>query len=840
IPTLTAYILDPEMRPVPLGINGELHIGGAGLARGYLNRDNLTAGKFISNPFDKTPGARLYKTGDLGRWLPDGDIEYLGRIDDQVKIRGFRIELGEIETVLLQSGLVKEVIVLARKDGGTQQLVGYVVSDIAFDQGAISTYLKSKLPEYMVPGLWVELETLPLTANGKINKKALPEPGITIITSEFKAPESPTEIVLVSIWEKLLSRQNISIRDNFFDIGGDSIKAIRLVGLVNKLLHKTIAIKSIYEQTNLASLASFIDAQKDEAEIKEWENTRDEIETLKLSIVNDGKLSGYLPPGWEDIFPMSDIEKGMLYYTMVDKESAIYHDQLFSQLSNFDLDFGIFKKAFLLLVNKHESLRSSFDFSKFGFPVQIVHASAHEDIFFEDISSMSSAEQKLHLENFLVKDRESPFDISKPGLWRIYVYKIKAEEYNILWVIHHAIVDGWSFASLQTELSQVYFKVKENSSYKPLSLKAKYKDYVIDQVRFKKNNVAREFWIKFLQGYNRTELPLRKSVNFNHRKEFKVKFFPLHENLTTKLDDLSKELQIHIKEIYLAAFTYLLKITNYTSDVTIGLVANGRPGIEDGDKLIGCFLNTVPFRYQFRENETTEEFLRTISRNTRDLKSFDKLPLLEIVEIIGDRRDSRNPVFDIIFNYIEFHIYNERHKSVTLKEPIAAMVANTNTYFDLSISRREDKYGIMLNYLTSLYSEEDIERIIDYFKRILDSFTEDKSAVLASNNFISLDERQLLLEGFATLPSHYPKDKTIVDLFEEQVAKTPDNIAVVFEEEQLSYKELNGRANSIANYLRSKGVREETLVPICIERSVEMITGILGILKSGGAYVPID
>ena len=364
IPTLNAYIVDPNQHLVPVGVPGELWIGGAGVAKGYLNRPELTKEKFIKDPFSKDQLASIYKTGDLGRWLADGTIEYLGRIDEQVKIRGFRIELGEIETVLMQSGLVSQAVVLAKADKeGHKRLVGYVVPKETFDREAVIRFLKNRLPEYMVPAMWVELDALPITSNGKIDKTALPEPEKAGSMAKYVAPETSTEKLLVAIWEKILGKENIGITDNFFHIGGDSIKVIRLVGFANKELDTPIEIKDIFEQQDIESLAFFIDTRKGKTGKDEWERARQAIESVEAAIREDSSLAAKLPQDWEHIYPMSDIQKGMLYLSFGENNAGIYHDQLFSQFNNIRLDFDNLKKAFMLLTKKHAILRTSFHFS---------------------------------------------------------------------------------------------------------------------------------------------------------------------------------------------------------------------------------------------------------------------------------------------------------------------------------------------------------------------------------------------------------------------------------------------------------------------------------------------
>ncbi|MEO7537379.1 MAG: amino acid adenylation domain-containing protein, partial [Ferruginibacter sp.] len=356
----------------------------------------------------------------------------------------------------------------------------------------------------------------------------------------------------------------------------------------------------------------------------------------------------------------------------------------------------------------------------------------------------------------------------------------------------------------------------------------------------KQSQEAKNFWANNLEEYSRTNLPFGKTVGFDEPRQFTPRAFFIEEDLSKELQVLSDRLQIHIKEIYLAAFVYLLKVTNYTSDITVGVVSHGRPGIEDGDKLIGCFLNTVPFRYQFNGSETPVSYLEAISKNIRALKSFDKLSLVEIVESIGGQRGNGNPIFDIIFNYIDFHIYDEKSEEVSFKESIVSLVANTNTFFDVSIIRTKDSHCININTLSNLYHEEDISRIVGYFKNILDLLTKEAPDFLSTKNILPNNEAEILLRQFNNTKVSFSNDKSVIDLFETQVSLHPDSVALVFGQQQLTYKELNERSNQLAHFIKGKGVKAEALVPVCIERSIELVVSLIAILKAGAAYVPID
>ncbi|MEX6690965.1 non-ribosomal peptide synthase/polyketide synthase, partial [Danxiaibacter flavus] len=832
------YITDERLALVPPGMCGEICIAGDGLAMGYLNQAGMSAEKFIQNRFGN---GRLYRSGDLGRWDADGNIEFLGRVDDQVKIRGYRIEPGEVEAVVLQTEWVSQCTVIAKEDNnGHKRLVGYVVAKASFNVEQLTAFLKERLPGYMIPSLWIEIETMPLTSHGKIDKKALPDaPAPQSFTGVFVAPHTETEQVLAAIWQKVLGVEQVGIHDNFFELGGDSILAVSLVSQINQCWDKAVGIQDVFELQTVASLARHITQTPGKLQYG-WDEAKREVEGIEDTILGDSNLSVFLPDDWQCIYPMSDIEKGMLYYTFFNEGAGIYHEQVFSHVSGITLDTELFKKAFLLLVEKHESLRSSFHFNTFNTPVQIVHNTAQENISYRDLSHLDLEAQKEFLELFLEEDRQTSFEITKPGLWRITIFELSEKEYTICWSLLHAIIDGWSAASLLNELSHVYFKLKENCSYKPEPLRATLKDYITDQFRYKKDLTVKDFWVRYLDGYSRTDLPFAKGVNVLGQKHFQTATFIVDGELGKGLEKLSNKLQIHVKDVYLAAFMYLLKITNYSDDILAGLVTHGRPEVVDGEMIIGCFLNTVPFRYQFQQDETPEMLLLSINKKARELKAYDRLSLFEIMETTVGKTAYENPFFDVIFNYIDFYVLDEMRKEFSIREPLVDMSTMTNTSLDLTIQKVNGGHQVIFNFLDQVFERTDVDRLTVYYRKILDSFIKHASSPLRIDAILAPSETHMLLNVFNDTKRDYSFGKTLVDLLEEQVLLTPENTAVKFENQKLTYSQLNERANQVAYYLAEKGVKKETLVLVLVERSLEMVIGMLAILKAGGAYVPID
>lgn len=839
----TAYIVDEQMNPVPPGVIGEICLGGDGLARGYWQHEQLTAEKFVPHPFSSSPGERIYRTGDLGRWLPDGNIEFKGRKDTQVKIRGHRVELGEIENMLLKYEGMEQVHLMVRKNEEEEkQLVAYYTGQVP-DMAGLRDYLAFYLPAYMIPAAFVPLQALPLNSNGKVDQQALPAPGASEAGKAYVPPATTLESTLADIWEKILKQPGIGVKDNFFLCGGDSIRAIRLVSMINKELPYVVEVKDIFLYPDIASLAAYLEGQPSAGQKEELEKAAAEIRDWKEALLSDPVLKAKLPADWEDCFPMSDIQKGMLYYTVHAgaASDAIYHDQLYHQVEDPAFSFALFKRAFGMLVEKHALLRTSFNMFDYPEAIQVVHHYDPEqpDITMKDLSGLSLREQRQYLQNFCAEDRDQPFNVQQCGLWRLRVFKLNGKDYGILLIIHHAIIDGWSEASLRTELGNVYYKLRADRSYQLPPLNASYKDYVIAQRYYKNTGAFASFWEQELAGYERTALPLSKTADHTAHQAMQY-VGAIEPEITGPLLQLAEELGVHIKVLYLAAFSYLVRVTAASPDITIGLVSNGRPEIEDGDKIIGCFLNTVPFRILMSGGESVKELVQRVNEKYNRLKQYDKMPLHDIVKVIGEPTTMGNPVFDLLFNYLDLHITAEAHEAVQVRQGIISSFVNTNTWFDFTVNRAGRHFNVHIIYKEPMYSKQELDQLMEYYRNILRAMS--KAATVLQPALMMGDlEAERLLSGFNNTATDYPRDKAIHQLFAETAARYPAKLALIGEDLQLSYSGLNARANRLAHYLREQlGAGEGDLIGIAMPRSAEMIVCLLAVLKAGAAYLPVD
>ncbi len=797
-----AYILGENDCLVPIGVAGELCVAGDGLARGYLNREELTREKFIDNPFD--PGTKMYRTGDLTRWLPDGNIEYLGRIDNQVKIRDFRIEIGEIENQLSKLKEIKEAVVLAKSDDkGDKYLCGYVTSEGEISVTEIKDELSEKLPSYMIPSYIVKMDKLPLTTNGKVDKRALPEIDITqIMEDEYEAPRNKIEEKIVEIWEEILGIEGIGINHNYFDLGGHSLKAAVIVAKINKELEVGIKVKELFENPTIKGLGRVVER----AEKKEY---------IVISKAEE-----------KNFYRASSAEKRMFTLWEMDKANTVYNVPMILEIEE-ELDEEKVEIVLNELIKRHEALRTSFHVID-GEILQTIHKRWKLDYGYEEV------EENLVKEK--IDDFIKPFDLTKAPLVRSKLIKCKDKKYIFILDLHHIVADGVSMSILMKEFVELY---KGHSLREP---QLQYRDYSEWQNSLETNGTIErqeQYWLDRLSG----EIPVLNIVTDYERPNVqsyegdRVNFV-IDNKLKEKLNNAAKETGTTLYMLLLAAYNVMLAKYSGQEDIIVGTAQAGRSQAELEDT-VGMFVNTVALRNQPNGNKTFREFLAELKDNT--LKDFENLDYQfdDLVNKLDVKRDvSRNPVFDVMFvlENMDFGI-DENYMKIKLIESELNI-----SKFDLTLVGAETEDGINFNleYCSKLFKKETIERMKEHYTNILDCVVSKLDSKICEIDVIGAEEKDKLLNEFNKTEIKYPKDKTIQQLFEEQAEKSPDNIAIEYEDKKLTYGELNERANSLARVLREKGIKADTVVGIMVDRSLEMMIGIMGILKSGGAYLPID
>jgi amino acid adenylation domain-containing protein len=843
LPETKIYLLNENLQHVPVGVVGEMYVGGTGVCKGYLNREELTQERFVKNPFNANE--TLYKTGDQARWTSDKKLDYLGRIDFQVKIRGYRIELGEIESVLNSCKGVKQGVVIAVDNKGESQLAAYLVSDNSFNTEELRAEMQSKLPEYMIPAYFVEIESIPLTSNGKLDKKSLPNPFKNAISNpaNYVAPQTQEEEIIVKIWQEQLGVEQIGVEDNFFHIGGDSLKAIRVVVQMNKHLGVTIRIADIFTHKTIRNIVANLSEIGKEAK-NDFEIGLNKIEQIKNFILANNKEE--IPNNYEDIYPLTTIEKGMIFSSLLRPEEPVYYDQFTYNLVIKSKE--VFFKAFELMVKKHPILRSKYFMNTFLEPVKVQMNSVELPIQFENISDKSRQEQQKVINQYLLADSKARLQFENDLLWHLKAFQINDNRFYLVWTVHHAMLDGWSENSFVAEFANL---CSDNSilTIDALSeLKSSFKDYTAIQLGRETSGNAVQFWKEHLNGFTRNKLPFNLSGKRISAELGMKKIQRSFNSETSKaIEQIREKYAITPKTICLAAYAYLMHIICSEKDVVAGVVSNDRPEMEDADKILGCFLNTVPFRIDFEKVKTYKELLTYFSDYLNKIRQHE-IYLVDIANAVGEK-SSGNPLFDCIFNYTDFYVLenisqsNENLRYTDKENQGFELLQNnlmTNTLFDVEIDRTLGEYSIGIKYAPAFFRAEDVSYTIELYENILKAFAKNAENKLNVADLLDTRERNWLLYEFNNTIVPYAENKLMHQLFEEKVIQNPNQAALSQHGKTITYKELNDKSNQLAHYLVQKGIKSGAAIGIICERNFELVVGLLAILKSAASYVPVD
>jgi amino acid adenylation domain-containing protein len=798
------YILDKNNNLQPVGVPGELCIGGDGLARGYLYREELTEEKFISNPFQK--GLKIYKTGDLVRWLPSGEVEFMGREDYQVKIRGYRIELGEIESCIMKLDGIKEVVVVGREDKAGKYLCAYYVTEKDYDINKLKDFLMKDLPEYMIPSYFVALDKMPLNQSGKINRKALPAVDKQINSGVlYEAPRNETDAKLITIWSEILDVNNIGINDDFFNLGGHSIKAAVLSMQIHKELGVEIPLGKIFVLKTVRGMSDYIAA-----------NEKTQYEEIE-------------PAEEKEYYIASSAQKRMYMLQAFDRDSIAYNISGALKIEG-KLDIERVNEVFRRLIARHETLRTSFE-TKEDEIIQKVNKI--EEIDFE--VKTINLDNTQNLED-TIKNLEIAFDLSKAPLIRSWLLKPEEDNYVLVFNMHHIISDGVSMEILTREFSSLY------SRHDIKSLRLQYKDYSQWQRKLfesDKYKSQQEYWLsEFQNDVPVLDLPLDYSRPAVQSFEGDSIVLTLDHKLTKEIKNLAAETGSTIYMVLLSAVNILLSKYSGQEDIIVGsdIVGRQHPDLED---VVGMFVNTLAMRNYPKGNITYFEFLQEV--RDRALKAYENqdcqyeelVEKLRLHKVIG-----RNQLFDVMFAMANIDSEEISIKDIAFKN----FEQKSNTAkFDITIvaSEYDGEIRIYFEYCTRLFKKETIETMGEHYENILRVITEDRQIKLCDIDMLSNNEKSKLLYEFNNTDKDFPNDKTFNELFSEQAEKNPDKIAVIYENQQLTYKELEKQSNQIANVLKEKGLNGD-FVGIFMERSIDMLAAILGVFKAGGAYIPID
>ncbi|HEX7317724.1 MAG TPA: amino acid adenylation domain-containing protein [Pyrinomonadaceae bacterium] len=836
IPDLQSYVLDAHMRPVPDGVAGELYVGGGGVARGYLRRPGLTATRFVPHPFTTRPGARLYRTGDLARYTRDGDLEYLGRIDHQVKIRGFRIELGEIEAVLSAHPLVREAIVLAREDApGEKRLVAYLVADpgAAPAAGELRGFLRERLPDYMVPSAFVTLDKLPLTNHGKVNRQALPLPDSARPELEraYVAPSTSVEETLAGVWAEVLGVEQVGIHDNFFELGGDSIRSVGLLALA-KERGLDFSLQQLFQHQTVYELAREIEAADAAGRAQVTPDTRTEPFEL---LAEDDLLK--LPDGLEDAYPLTMMQAGMLFHSEYSPESSVYHNVTSFRLrARFDEE--ALRSALRRVINRHPVLRTSFDLTSYGEPLQLVHREVELPMRVEDLRLLPPAERKAALAASFEAEKEHKFDWRRAPLVRLLVQRDCEESFQITLTEHHAILDGWSVALLFSEMFGHYLSLLGGGAEpQPSPLSSSFRDFVRLEQSAVGSEESRRFWQELLSDSVVTTIPsLPGTAGADGVKQLRAVEVAISRETSDGLKSLAQSTGVPLKSVLLAAHLRVMSLVGGQADVLTGVISHGRPEGADGARVAGLFLNTLPFRLRLSGGTWAELVEETFAAEL-EMLPHRRYPLAQI------QNEHGHSLLETFFNFINFHVYEELASSGLVETTDTRQFSDTNFPFSIEFSldpRTADITLILSSGETSDLTGEQLEAIGGYYANALKGMSADPFARYETQSLLAPAEREQLLEGWNQTRADYPSDLLIHQLFETQAALTPNATALVGGPHRLTYDQLNVGANRLAHRLRALGVGPESRVGVMLSRSPSVLVSLLAVLKSGGAYVPLD
>ncbi len=924
IPDLQVYVLDQQRQPVPIGVPGELYVGGAGVARGYLNRPELTDERFIPSPWSvvsgqlqpttdpsaslragngpRTTDNRLYKTGDLARFLPNGDIEYLGRLDQQVKLRGFRIELGEIEAVLRGHAAVREVAVMAREDvPGDKRLVAYLVTDqeqrtklvlsevegnkeqrgekpdsqfsiLNSQFSELRDYLKTRLPDYMIPAAFVTLEALPLTPSGKLDRRALPTPDLepTERAGAGDALRTPTEEVLAGIWSEVLRREWVGARDNFFNLGGHSLLATQVVARVRATFGVELALRALFEAPVLANFA---------ARIEEARHAAQGLRVPPLRVVPRNPDAGR----GDQALPLSFAQQRLWFLDQLQPGSPVYNLPSPVRLRG-TLDVAALRQGMSAIVARHEVLRTTF-VGVDGQPHQQIAPPDPVPMPLLDMRALPEQEREAVALRMAHEEARRPFDLARGPLLRATLLRLGQADHMLLLTMHHIVSDAWSTGVLSRELMLCYAAAAMGRVAALPALPVQYADYAARQRDWLQGEVLATqlgYWKRQLDGLTALNLPTDRSRPPVQTFQGGQQSFVLPQALSTELAGLAQREGVTAFMLLLAAFQVLLGRYSGQDDVVVGTPIAGRTQAET-ELLIGFFVNTLALRTDLSGDPTFRELLARVREACLQAYAHQELPFEQVVEVLQPDRDmGRHPLFQVMFAFL-------KEESRPSAGPILALqplvVQSSTTKFDLSLTIAEGADGLSgtLEYATDLFDAATIGRMIGHFETLLAAIAVDHALPVSALPLLTEAERQQLQAWNATEVA-YPPDLLLHQLVAAQVARTPDAIALMFDHQEprtknqeprtknqepsgedsgsqfsvlgsgqgsqfsilnsqfsyMTYAALDARANQLAHHLQSLGVGPDALVAVCLERSFTLVVALLGVLKAGGAYLPLD
>ncbi|WJV68744.1 amino acid adenylation domain-containing protein [Pectobacteriaceae bacterium CE70] len=820
---LSLYLLDASLQPVPDGVVAELFVAGGGLARGYLNRPEMTAEQFIPNPFN--PLERLYRTGDLVCRLPSGEFRYHGRCDQQVKIRGFRIETGEIEFALLQHPQVREAVVMVyEQEKHGPQLVAYVVGDGGLSnsqlQLALRQHLSTTLADYMIPSLFIGIESIPLTINGKVARHLLARPDFsTLFENSFVAPRSGVQQQMCEIWQLTLNVSRVGVEDNFFSLGGDSIRVIGMVAAARDA-GIVFSAKDVFVHQTIARLSEHLEQQTGAVAVNDQPAPFSLLNEREKAVLDGLHMTGTL----QDAYPLTQLQKGMVFHNQRDGDKATYHDIMGLQLV-ITWHQSAFLTALRALVEQHDILRTRFVLHGDAM-LQVVAKEAEPELEFFDLRDMAVAQAQQTIDAWMEGEKCRAFDYDS-HMWKVTVHVLNDEEINYTLTCHHAIMDGWSVALFNSELFRLY----RGALLQQPCVAAKglpYSQYVASEMAAVRSAAAKDYWKRTLDG---------AALPWWHRSErgrIILQSVEIDAEVNAAFIRLARQLQVPESTLFLTAHLFMLAFLNGKKDIVTSIVTHQRPAIAGGDSALGLFLNSVPLHMTLDASTNWRQLIGEVQQQLAAMADYCDYPLANI------QKDTSLDFSSSLFNFTHFHTYNELADSLKLIKEQS--FTETNYTFASQFSRNVTtrRYELLLELDSAVFDPAFSQRIAQYYCTLLRQMVRqpesaaDYYAILGDDEYLRV--QQQIQHPFEL----FHPGQCIHELFEACVTSHPEKVALRFADETLTYRQLNQRANQLASWLVGKGIGADNLVGLCLERSLEMVVAIYGILKAGAAYVPLD
>ena len=824
----TCYILNKKLVPVPIGIPGELYIGGDGISPGYLNLPDQTNERFIINPFGKTPEEKIYKTGDLVTYFNDGNMVFLNRLDTQVKIRGFRIELGEIESAVAQYDVVKDNVVIVREDiPGDKKLVGYIIlkENQKIDLVELKHFLATRLPDYMVPATFVTMEKFPVTLNGKVDRKLLPAPVETAsqVSAEYVAPVTKLGKQLVEIWSEVLKMENIGINDNFFELGGNSLVAAMIITRIKKVLHIKITLSTLFIKQTIVEIKKEIKNQRIA------DSSTESTQTIPHHEYDTNVFP--LSPGQKRLWFVENFEPGGRAYNMPFEYSILG-----------ELDDIILEKSIDILICRHASLRTVIQTTD-GEPVQKIVKTDPFRLTVENLEHFSEAEKSIQAEKHSHENDRHLFDLETGPLFIFKLLKLSPTHRMLLFNIHHAITDGWSVKILIDELGLIYNALKEKTHVILPELPITYPDFAIWQNEWlsgEESSKQLDYWINELKGAPELlQLPMDFQRPKNQTYDGDEVQFTIDKETTKQLQHFSQQNKGSLFVTMLSVFNTLISRYASQEEFLIGIPIAGRT-LEEQESVAGMFINNFPMRITPLDQMTFPEMFEMCRKKFYEAYDNQNLPIDRIVEALHvTRTPNISPLFQVMFNLL-----NMFDEEISLGGSMMEWVDKRRhiAQFDFSLHIYETKGSLncVLEYNTNLFKRSRMERMAGHFLQMVSSLMQNPEQKIRQIPILTEKEKEVILGEWNTTTVEFPREKCIHELFEEQVLKTPGIIAIRDDNKAITYTELNEKANKLARYLHDSGAVEGSLVSICMERSTDILVALLAVLKAGCTYIPLD